>query len=118
APDKYYGTKNNLKALIDECHRRGIAVVLDMVLNHSTGNSPMVQLYGTISGGPTADNPWFNVSAPHPYSVYNDLNHESQYTKYFTKNVIKFWLQEYHIDGYRFDLAGGFSQVTKNEGTY
>jgi glycosidase len=118
APDKYYGTKNNLKALIDECHRRGMAVVLDMVLNHSTGNSPMVQLYGTISGGPTADNPWFNTSAPHPYSVYNDLNHESPYTRYFSKNVIKFWLQEYHIDGYRFDLAGGFSQVAKTEGTY
>ncbi|RYY12154.1 MAG: 1,4-alpha-glucan-branching protein, partial [Cytophagaceae bacterium] len=115
APDKYYGTKNNLKALIDECHRRGIAVVLDMVLNHSTGNSPMVQLYGNISSGPTADNPWFNTSAPHPYAVYNDLNHESAYTRYFSKQVIKFWLQEYHIDGYRYDLAGGFSQVPKTQ---
>ncbi|GAA4495316.1 hypothetical protein GCM10023172_06870 [Hymenobacter ginsengisoli] len=118
APDKYYGTKNALKALIDECHRRGIAVVLDMVLNHSTGQSPMVQLYGNVSTGPTADNPWFNTSAPHPYSVYNDLNHESAYTRYFSKNVIKFWLQEYHIDGYRFDLAGGFSQVPKTNDTY
>ncbi|NML63719.1 T9SS type A sorting domain-containing protein [Hymenobacter sp. RP-2-7] len=118
APDKYYGTKNALKAFIDECHRRNISVVLDMVLNHSTGQSPMVQLYGSISGGPTADNPWFNTSAPHPYSVYNDLNHESPYTRYFSKNVIKFWLQEYHIDGYRFDLAGGFSQVPKTEATY
>ena len=118
APDKYYGTKNNLKALIDECHRRGIAVVLDMVLNHSTGNSPMVQLYGNVTTGPTADNPWFNTAAPHPYSVYNDLNHESAYTRYFSKQVIKFWLDEYHIDGYRYDLAGGFSQVTKTEATY
>lgn len=118
APDKYYGTQDALKAFIDECHRRGIAVVLDMVLNHSTGNSPMVQLYGDISSGPTADNPWFNTAAPHPYSVYNDLNHESPYTRLFSKNVIKFWLQEYHIDGYRFDLAGGFSQVAKTEATY
>jgi glycosidase len=118
APDKYYGTKNALKALVDECHRRGMAVVLDMVLNHSTGQSPMVQLYGSISGGPTADNPWFNTSAPHPYSVYNDLNHESLYTKYFSKKVIEFWLKEYHIDGYRFDLAGGFSQEPKKEGDY
>jgi len=118
APDKYYGTKNNLKALVDECHKRGIAVVLDMVLNHSTGLSPMVQLYGSISGGPTADNPWFNTTAPHPYSVYNDLNHESAYTRYFSKQVIKFWLQEYHIDGYRFDLAGGFSQAVKTTATY
>jgi len=118
APDKYYGTKDDLKALVDECHRRGIAVVLDMVLNHSTGLSPMVQLYGNITTGPTADNPWFNPAAPHPHSVYNDLNHESPYTRYFSRNVIKFWLQEYHIDGYRYDLAGGFSQKTKTEGTY
>jgi glycosidase len=118
APDKYYGTKNNLKALIDECHRRGIAVVLDVVLNHSTGNSPMVQLYGNVTSGPTADNPWFNTSAPHPYSVYNDLNHESLYTRYFSKQVIKFWLKEYHIDGYRYDLAGGFSQKMKTEADF
>jgi glycosidase len=118
APDKYYGTKNNLKALIDECHRRGIAVVLDVVLNHSTGNSPMVQLYGNVTSGPTADNPWFNTSAPHPYSVYNDLNHESPYTRYFSKQVIKFWLKEYHIDGYRYDLAGGFSQKMKTEADF
>ncbi len=114
APDKYYGTKTALKQFIDECHRRGIAVVLDMVLNHSTGNSPMVQLYGSLGGGPTADNPWFNVVPTHPYSVYNDFNHESPYTRYFAKNVMKFWLQEYHIDGYRFDLAKGFTQ--KNSG--
>jgi len=118
APDKYYGTKNNLKALIDECHRRGIAVVLDVVLNHSTGNNPMVQLYGNVTTGPTADNPWFNTSAPHPYSVYNDLNHESAYTRYFSKQVIKFWLEEYHIDGYRYDLAGGFSQKSTTEDTF
>ena len=118
APDKYYGTATALKQFIDECHRRGIAVVLDMVLNHSSGNSPMVQLYGNITSGPTADNPWFNTAAPHPYSVYNDLNHESPYTRYFSKQVIQYWLQEYHIDGYRFDLAGGFSQVPKTEATY
>ena len=41
APDKYYGTKNELKRFIDECHRRGIAVIMDMVLNHSCGQSPM-----------------------------------------------------------------------------
>lgn len=118
APDKYYGTKDALKALIDECHRRGIAVVLDVVLNHSTGNSPMVQLYGNVTTGPTADNPWFNTAPPHPHNVYNDLNHESRYTKYFTKEVIKFWLREYHIDGYRYDLAGGFTQKPTDEGTF
>ena len=109
APDKYYGTKLALKQFIDECHRRGIAVILDMVLNHSTGQSPMVQLYQDASGNPAANNPWFNQTATHPYNVYNDLNHESTFTRYFSKQVMSFWLQEYHIDGYRFDLAGGFT---------
>jgi 1,4-alpha-glucan branching enzyme len=45
APDKYYGPKNDLKKLVDECHKRGIAVVIDMVLNHSYGQSPLAQMY-------------------------------------------------------------------------
>ncbi|GAB3914101.1 alpha-amylase family glycosyl hydrolase [Mucilaginibacter boryungensis] len=116
APDKYYGTKNDLKALIDECHSRGMAVILDMVLNHSFGQSPMVQLYfDQASQKPTAANPWFNINATHPYSVGYDFNHESAATKYFSKNVMKFWMQEYHIDGYRFDLAKGFTQHVSSD---
>jgi 1,4-alpha-glucan branching enzyme len=116
APDKFYGTKNSLKAIIDECHSRGIAVIMDMVLNHSFGQSPMVQLYfDAASGKPAANSPWFNQVATHPYSVGYDFNHESEATKYFVKNVLKFWMQEYKIDGYRFDLAKGFTQ--KNSGT-
>ncbi|GAA4380211.1 alpha-amylase family glycosyl hydrolase [Hymenobacter koreensis] len=109
APDKYYGTKNELKRLIDECHRRGMAVVLDMVLNHSFGQSPMVQMYfdGTR---PTANSPWFNRDATHPFNVGYDFNHESPFTRYFSKRVMEFWLQEYRIDGYRFDLSKGFTQ--------
>jgi len=111
APDKYYGTKNDLKAFIDECHSRGMAVILDMVLNHSFGQSPMVQLYfDQTAQKPTANNPWFNVNATHPYNVGYDFNHESAYTKYFAKNVMKFWMTQYKIDGYRFDLSKGFTQ--------
>ena len=111
APDKYYGTKDQLKRLVDECHRRGIAVVLDMVLNHSFGQSPMVQLYfDGAAGKPAANSPWFNADATHPYNVGYDFNHESAYTKYFSKRVMEFWLQEYHVDGYRFDLSKGFTQ--------
>jgi len=116
APDKYYGTKNDLKALIDECHSRGMAVILDMVLNHSFGSSPMVQMYlNTTTQKPTPDNPWFNVDPTHPDNVGYDFNHESAATKYFAKNVMKFWMTEYKIDGYRFDLAKGFTQ--KNTGS-
>ncbi|MCY1516216.1 1,4-alpha-glucan branching enzyme GlgB [compost metagenome] len=109
APDKYYGTKNDLKKFIDECHGRGIAVIIDMVLNHSFGQSPMVQLY--FDGNkPSVKNPWFNPDAKHPYNVGYDFNHESAATRTFAKNVIKFWMQEYKIDGFRFDLSKGFTQ--------
>jgi 1,4-alpha-glucan branching enzyme len=108
APDKYYGTKNDLKALIDACHAKGIAVIQDIVLNHSFGSSPMVQLYS--SNGVPANNPWYNTTPTHPFNVGYQFNHESQATKYFVKNVVKFWMQEYKIDGFRFDLAKGFTQ--------
>jgi glycosidase len=109
APDKYYGTKTALQNFIDECHGRGIAVILDMVLNHSFGQSPMVQLYFE-NGKPAANSPWFNVDATHPYNVGFDFNHEKAATKTFVKNVVKFWMQEYKIDGFRFDLSKGFTQ--------
>lgn len=114
APDKYYGTKNDLKNLIDACHQRGIAVILDVVLNHAFGQSPMVQLYFE-NGRPSANSPWFNTEARHPFNVGYDFNHESEYTKAFTKDVIKFWIEEYHVDGFRFDLSKGFTQ--NNTGT-
>lgn len=112
APDKYYGTKVALQSFIDACHSKGIAVILDMVLNHSFGQSPMVQLYFNNSTNKPADNsPWFNVDAKHPFNVGYDFNHESEATKYFAKNVMQFWMQEYKIDGYRFDLSKGFTQT-------
>lgn len=116
APDKYYGTKTALQGFIDECHGRGIAVILDMVLNHSFGQSPMVQLY--FDGAkPTTSSPWFNVDAKHPFNVGFDFNHESVATKYFAKNVIKFWMQQYKIDGFRFDLSKGFTQKASTDDT-
>ncbi len=113
--DKYYGTKEAMKLFVDECHKLGMAVVLDMVLNHSFGQSPMVRLYfdkGTNK--PTADNPWFNQTDKHPYGVGYDFNHESQATKDFVDTVLKFWIKEYRVDGFRFDLSKGFTQ--KNTG--
>lgn len=109
APDKYYGTKTALQNFIDECHGRGIAVILDMVLNHSFGQSPMVQLYFDGSK-PTGSSPWFNAEAKHPFNVGYDFNHESAATRKFSKDVMKFWMQQYKIDGFRFDLSKGFTQ--------
>lgn len=116
APDKYYGSKQMLQRFIDECHGRGIAVILDMVLNHAFGQSPMVQLYFDKGASkPAANSPWFNADPTHPYNVGYDFNHESAATKSYVKDVMRFWMEEYKIDGYRFDLSKGFTQ--KNSGT-
>ena len=116
ALDKFYGTKEKMKEFVDLCHQNGIAVILDVALNHAFGRSPMVRMWmkdpdGDGWGDAASDNPYFNEFAKHSYGVGNDFNHSSVYTKYYTKRVIKQWIQEFKIDGFRWDLTKGFTQA-------
>ena len=118
AMDKAYGTDRMYKEFIDACHERGMAVILDVVYNHATGAHPFAKLYWNSSANKTAaNNPWFNVEAPHPYSVFHDLNHDSQLVREFVKRNLKFLIEEYNIDGFRFDLTKGFTQKSSTEAT-
>jgi 1,4-alpha-glucan branching enzyme len=109
ATDKAYGTSNDYKTFIDECHINGMAVFMDMVLNHSYGQSPMVRMYQN-GDKVSADNPWYNVNSPNTsYSWGYDFNHESKYTQAFVDSVCAYWLKEYKIDGFRFDFTKGFT---------
>jgi glycosidase len=111
APDKYYGTKDGLKQFIEAAHKKGIAVIFDIVLNHQFGNSPLVRLYWDAANNrPAANSPWFNTIPKHPYNVGFDFNHDSFQTRLFCERVLKYWLSEFHIDGFRFDLSKGFTQ--------
>jgi len=123
APDKYYGPEEDLKAFIDSCHGRGIAVIMDMVLNHSYSQSPLVQLYFDPQAGDwgqvTEENPWYNVTSPNTaFSWGYDFDHESQDTKDFVDRVNAFWLTEYNIDGYRFDFTKGFTNTLGDGSAY
>jgi len=120
APDKAYGTKNDLKALIDEAHKQGFIVIQDMVLNHSYNSSPMVKMYWNDAlSRPAADNPWFNQISPNTaYSWGSDFNHESQATKDFVDRVNKYWMTEYKVDGFRFDFTKGFTNTSGDGGGY
>lgn len=112
ALDKAYGTKNNFKEFVDECHQRGIAVILDVVYNHAFGQSPLSQMYwDSTNNKPAADNPWLNPDAKHPFNVGYDFNHESVYTKTYVKQTLKYWIEEFKVDGFRFDLSKGFTQT-------
>lgn len=111
AADKYYGTENDLKNLIDEAHKRGIAIILDIALNHAFGRNSLVRLDNEgLYGEPTSNNVWLNTKAKHDFNVGYDFNHESQYTKDYVDRVTEYWINEYKIDGYRFDLSKGFTQ--------
>lgn len=115
ALDKFYGTADKFKELIDLLHQNGIAVILDVALNHAFGRNPMVRMWmkdpdGDGWGEPAADNPYFNEFSRHSYNVGSDFNHSSQLTRYYTKRVVKHWIEEFKIDGFRWDLTKGFTQ--------
>lgn len=113
ALDKYHGTPEAFRTLVDACHERGIAVIVDVVFNHAHEKNPLCMLYWDAANfRPAADNPWLNPQATHDYNVFFDFNHESQATKYYVKKTLQHWLADFHVDGFRFDLSKGLTQNT------
>lgn len=115
ALDKFYGTEDKFRELVDLCHQNGIAVILDIALNHAFGRNPMVRMWmedpeNSGWGEPSVENPYFNYEATHSYGVGADFNHGSNLTKAYTKRIIKHWIEEFKIDGFRWDLTKGFTQ--------
>lgn len=123
ATDKFYGPSSKLKELIDLCHQKGIAVILDVALNHAFDRNPLVRMWmndpdGDGWGGPSSESPYFNEVAKHSYNVGNDFNHQQPRTQNYVKRVVKHWIEEFHIDGFRWDLTKGFTQnCTANDET-
>lgn len=114
ALDKYYGNETAFKQFIDECHTRGIVVILDVVYNQGTGQNPYYRLWNTDNGNyggqASSESPFFNAVAKHSYSVFNDFNHQQQATQDYVKRTVQYWISEYKIDGFRWDLTKGFTQ--------
>lgn len=125
ALDKRYGSPAKLKEFIDLCHQNGIAVILDIALNHVFGRSPLERMWmldsdndGWANGTgfrTTTENPYINQEAKHTYSVGSDINHfrttgpgGDVITPYVTE-TIRTWIQDYKIDGFRWDLTKGFT---------
>ncbi|MDZ7262085.1 MAG: alpha-amylase family glycosyl hydrolase, partial [candidate division KSB1 bacterium] len=104
APETAYGTPEEFKQLVDAAHQKGIAVFMDMVFNHTDATSPLYQLYG-----PDFDSsPWYhNVSNPWGFP---DLDHYKPATEALIDTVLRFWMDEYHIDGFRFDYTQGYDE--------
>ena len=110
AVDKAYGTSKQYKDFIEACHQRGIAVIIDVVYNHSTGSSPLAKLNWDSAGNKTAsNNPYFFPDAKHPFNVFHDINHQNKFMQDLIKRSLIYLVEEYNVDGFRFDLSKGFT---------
>ena len=114
ALDKYYGTPTAFKQLIDACHERGMAVILEVVYNHASGQNHYYRMWNTDNGNyggqASSDSPFFNQTARHSYNVFNDFDHSKQATQDYVKRTVEYWIDKYKIDGFRWDLTKGFTQ--------
>ncbi|UBF26505.1 alpha amylase C-terminal domain-containing protein [Kovacikia minuta CCNUW1] len=104
AAESSYGSTAGLKRLIDECHARGIRVIMDGIYNHSEASSPLTQIdhdYWYHHEPRDPDNNW----GPEFNYEHYDENMETYPARRFIGDVVRYWIQEFHIDGIRYDAA-------------
>jgi len=112
APDKFYGPREELKRFIDEAHGMGIAVILDIVWNHSFGQSPLLRMYfDEARNRPADNNPWYmdQIFANPAMQWGYKFDHGSPYFREFMDRVNHHWLTVYRFSGFRFDVSKGFT---------
>jgi 1,4-alpha-glucan branching enzyme len=112
APAQVYGSPEQFKTFVDACHARGIAVILDVAFNHAWGEHPYYQIYPPMYGSHgewlTDWNPFFHHT-PDAVNMWGgvDWDHFAPETTRYFQDVVRYWLQEYHVDGFRFDWVCG-----------
>ena len=100
AASSRFGTPEELKALIDEAHKNGIAVIMDIVHSHAVKNE--VEGLGNLAGDP---NQYFYPGERHEHPAWDSLcfDYGKDEVLHFLLSNCKYWLEEYHFDGFRFD---------------
>ena len=95
--------ETELKSLVKELHKESISVIMDVVYNHASHYDLNPLKY-------TAKDHYFRLDEKGNYLndswTGNDINTSSKYSRKLIVESIKYWMREYHIDGFRFDLAG------------
>jgi cyclomaltodextrinase / maltogenic alpha-amylase / neopullulanase len=97
-----YGTSDDFKRLIAETHKRGMKIIIDIVINHTAWDSVMMKnkaFYTQDKSG--------NIIPPVPdWSDVADLNYDNPELRKYMIEMLKFWIRDYDLDGYRCDVAG------------
>ena len=115
APESSYGTPSQFKNLVDIAHQNGIAILLDVVFNHLWGSSPLFQLYQPLNSFDWEDHnfdlcPYFgNEESIWGYKIehWHELDGRQYRGWKYVEDSIIHWVEEYHVDGYRFDYVDG-----------
>ena len=95
-----YGTATDLHRLINEAHRRGMKVIIDIVANHTSWDSVMMkwpEFYEHDKQG--------RITYPHDWSDVAELNYESPELRRYMTDMLKYWVREFDLDGFRCDVA-------------
>ena len=96
-----YGTSDDLKRLIHEAHARGLKVIIDIVANHTSWDSVLMkhpEFYKHDAQG--------NITYPHDWYDIAALNYENQQLRGYMTDMLKYWIREFDLDGFRCDVAG------------
>ena len=111
APSSRFGTPEELKALIDEAHKNGIAVIMDLVQSHAVKNEN--EGLGNLCGDP---NQFFYPGDRREHNQWDSLcfDYGKHEVIHFLLSNCKYWLTEFHFDGFRFD--GVTSMLYYNHG--
>ncbi len=122
AASSRFGTPDELKQLIDEAHKNGIAVIMDIVHSHAVKNE--VEGLGNLCGDPCQ---FFNQGDRREHPAWDSLcfDYGKNEVIHFLLSNCKFWLEEYHLDGFRFDgvtsmlyYSHGLGEAFCNYGDY
>ena len=100
ASSSRFGTPEQLKRLIDTAHQHGIAVIMDIVHSHAVKNE--VEGLGNLAGDP---NQFFYPGDRHEHPAWDSLcfDYGKDEVIHFLLSNCKYWLEEFHFDGFRFD---------------
>ena len=96
-----YGTKEDLKRLIAEAHRRGMKVIIDIVANHTSWDSVMMKNPDFYVHDATGKIIW-----PHDWYDVAKLNYANPALRRYMTDMLKFWVRDFDLDGFRCDVAG------------
>lgn len=96
-----YGTADDLKRLVREAHARGLKVIIDIVANHTAWDSVLMkhpEFYKRDAKG--------NITYPYDWYDIAALNYGNQELRRYMTDMLKYWLREFDLDGFRCDVAG------------